>query len=58
MFLTGFWALAYSIRLALVEPSNLTMNNSRSFYHFAFTHRFFSYGEGGPANCERDVLKS
>jgi hypothetical protein len=31
------------------------MNNSRSFYYFAFTFRF-SYGEGGPAICERDVL--
>jgi len=40
------------------RTEQLAMNNSRSFYYFAFTFRFFSYGEGGPANCERDVLKT
>jgi hypothetical protein len=34
------------------------MNSIRSFFYFAFTYRYFSYGEGGPAKCERDVLKS
>jgi hypothetical protein len=32
--------------------------NTPTFYYFAFTYRFFSNGEGGPANCGREVLET
>jgi hypothetical protein len=32
--------------------------NTRTFYYFAFTFRYFSNGEGGPAKCEREVLQT
>ena len=34
------------------------MRNTRTFFYFAFTFRFFSYGESGPAMCEKDVLRT
>ncbi len=34
------------------------MATLRSYFYFAFTYRFFSYGEGGQAKCGRKVLKT
>jgi hypothetical protein len=34
------------------------MTNTHTFYYFAFTYRFFFYGESGAAKCEREVLKT
>jgi hypothetical protein len=34
------------------------MTISTRFYYFAFTYRFFSFGESGPAKFGRDVLKN
>ena len=34
------------------------MTNSRTFTYFAFTYRFFFYGESGPATYEKDVLRT
>jgi hypothetical protein len=34
------------------------MRNARTFFYFAFTFRYFSYEESGPAMCEKDVLET
>jgi hypothetical protein len=34
------------------------IDSTRSITYFAFTYRFFSNGRSGPANCEREVLKT
>ncbi len=40
------------------QPKLKIMDTRRSYLYFAFTYRFFSYGEGGQAKCGRDVLKA
>lgn len=34
------------------------MRSFRTFFYFAFTFRYFSFEESGPAMCEKDVLKT
>jgi hypothetical protein len=34
------------------------MKNARTFYYFAFTYRFFFYGESGRAKTGREVLET
>jgi hypothetical protein len=34
------------------------MHGARTFYYFAFTYRFFSYGRSGQAKIGREVLKT
>lgn len=34
------------------------MRSTRTFFYFAFTYRYFSYEESGPAMSEKDVLRT
>lgn len=40
------------------QPKNAMTDSTRSFYFFAFTFRYFSFGRGERANCEHDVLQT
>jgi hypothetical protein len=40
------------------EATGTTMPSTHTFYYFAFTYRFFSYGRSGQAKNGREVLKT
>jgi len=40
------------------EATENTMSSTHTFYYFAFTYRFFSYGRSGQAKNGREVLNT
>jgi len=40
------------------EATGKPMLSTHTFYYFAFTYRFFSYGRSGQAKIGREVLKT